>query len=727
MKKSLALALWGSACVAFATGTTVSEETATTAPGSNVVVTEEDTGEVAVTEEDVSDEAIVVTAAPLPKYRVESSTAGTLIDLPPEKSPFTVDSLTEDFIRERNATDLDQLISMQPGIYQGGKTVMARQAGTYNIRGYSGSEVLLNGVPLSGGVATFFDPTLLERIDIVKGPVGGAYGSQMGSMSDLMGAGGSILLQPKQASFDEEFTELLFKGSYSRQTGSRVKFAIDTNQIFAEDAFAVRLPAAYEWREPGWAPKGAHGGTMFTAAPSSTWKISDRLKAGLDLFYQYSDQPAYQGIRMLNGKPYNTGWDDTYTRKEDRMKFQSWGATFRLDGEVNDWLSTRTRLSMLESKNRYNYRGPYSNIGFSPTNPSKYYEYAAGDRLVRNWYAGQDFIFNFNTADVEHKFLLGVNGTLKESQGWSWFGTPDTTTSESSQRKLGLVAQEVATWKGLSLLAGVRADWHDSVNHAHAWTFSPRVGLSYDVAEAGKVILFANYAITDTPNFNLKRWTTTIGSGKNQITTGESSQYLDSTWRAEQKEAGIRVQAVEGLWLSGTLFRIDQSNAPIAMSEFSFSDETFNYYADDGRTYSQGVELSASGNITDAWSIYAAYAYIDYYDKTNGLRFDRFPPHAASFWTSYKADWLGGAVLGFGGRWREAWMMTFRGGPAGEDQRVRRLITFDASIDFPMTDELSLGFAVRNLFNSRGVESARNLQAFANDARTFELSMRWRF
>ena len=71
--------------------------------------------------------------------------------------------------------------------------------------------------------------------------------------------------------------------------------------------------------------------------------------------------------------------------------------------------------------------------------------------------------------------------------------------------------------------------------------------------------------------------------------------------------------------------------------------------------------------------------------------------------------------------------MTFRGQQAGEDQIAKRLLTFDASVDFPFTENFSLGFAVRNLFDSRGVESARNLQAFANDGRTFELSLRFRF
>lgn len=663
-----------------------------------------------------TNETVVVTAAPLPKYRVETNDAGTLVALPPERSPFTVDTLTEDFIRERNTIDLDQLLALQPGIYQGGKTVMARQAGTYSIRGYSGSEVLLGGVPLTGGVGTFLDPTLLERVDIVKGPVGGAYGSQMGSMSDLMGAGGSILLQTKRPSFEEDFHDFLFKGSHSRASGSRLKWAADVNQALPGERFAARVPLAYEWRDPGWAPSGARHGKTLSAAPSLTFRLTDRLDAGLDLFYQYSDQPAYQGIRTLYGKPYGSGWDDTYTRPTDRMKFQTHGGTFRLDGAVNDWLSLRTRASMFQTHNRYDYRGPYSNIGFSPDNPSRYYEYAAGDRLTRNWYVGQDAIFTFDTFGVSHKFLLGANGTLKQAQGWGWFGTPNTTSTKTAQAKLGLTAQELAEWKGLSLIAGLRADWHRSVKHTHMWTYSPRLGLSYDIAEAGWGILFANISLTDTPNFNLRKWPGDRGT--------DAGGYLTSTWRAVQKEAGLRVNPLESLWLSATAFRIDQSNAPLAMTNPASGDA---YYADDGKTYSQGLEFAASGDITEAWSLYLAYAYIDYYDKTNGLRFDRFPPHAVSFWTSYKAEWFYDAVFGFGGRWRDAWMMTFRGGPAGDDQVAKRLLTFDASIDFPVTDTFSLGLAVRNIFDTRGIESARNLQAFANDGRTFELSLRARF
>lgn len=664
---------------------------------------------------------IVITAAPLPKYRVSTNDAGTLVDLPPEKSPFTVDTLTEDFIRERNVTDLDQLLALQPGIYQGGKTMMSRNAGTYTIRGFGRNEVLMGGVPLAGGAAIFMDPALLERVDIVKGPVGGAYGAQTtnSSMTDMGGSGGTILLTPKQATFEEDFTDLMTRASYSRSAGSRLKFTADLNRVDETESAAVRLPFAYEWREPGWAPSGARHGTMFSAAPSLSWKTAARLTTGLDLFYQYNDQPAYQGIRTAYGKPLFTGWDDTYTEAGDRMKFTTFGGTLRLDGELTDWVKTRTRASYFQTYTDYRYRGPFSNMGFPKRG---LYEWAAGDRIARNLYLGQDFIFEFETGDVEHTFLAGANLFNKRNNGKGAFssaGPVDLDTLEAtdeSQLKLGLQAQDVMKWKGLALLTGIRADWHDSVNHAHAWTYSPRFGISYDILEEGKAFVYANASITENPNFNYKSSPSNTGTGR--------GDYLDTTWRAVQKEVGLRVNPVGSLWASAALFWIDQSNAPILMAGNGPDD---GYYSSDGKTSSRGFEFTLSGDITDNWSVYAAYAYSHYLDRNSGLHFDRYPPNAISFWTSYKAPWCYDAVFGFGARWRDDWLMTFRGSPAGEDQCVKSLLTFDASIDLPVSETFSLGCSLRNIFNSRGIESARNLQAFANDGRTFEIFLRWRF
>lgn len=673
---------------------------------------------------------VIGNVATLPKYRPLINDAGTLVALPPEKAPFVVDSLTEDFIEDRNATDLDQLLSLQPGIYQGGKTMMSRHAGAYTIRGYGGSEVLLNGTPINGGAAIYMDPTLLESVHIVKGPAGGAYGSQSNSTSDTLGGGGAILLRTKQASFEEDFVDLLFRGSTSKATGSRLKAMVDINQRTEDGRWAVRLPVAYEWRNPGWAPKGASNGTTFSAAPSLSFKATERLTLGVDALYQYSDQPAYQGVRIKNGKPVNMGWDGTYTRAEDYMKYQAHGFTLRADGDLTDWLETQTRFSFLQMNDRYDYRGPNSShnknydLGFNWNNENALkpegfqgriagrYEYAQGDRLRRHYYFGQNFIFSFETGDIEHTFLFGFDALVKESNGWGFFGTTANYTKEFTRTaKVGITVQEMLTWNGFTLIGGVRSDFHDNPQHLHEWAFSPRLGVAYDLMDEGWAILFANLTYTKTPNFNCKRYPD----------DSASSEYLDGTWTSLQKEVGMRVNPIGSLWLSASAFRIDQTDTPVAMVDTAGE----SYYVEEGESKSQGFEFSASGDITENWSAYIAYAYTDY--TSGDVSFDRYPPHAISAWTSYKAEWCYDAVFGLGLRWRDDWEMTFRGQRADPMYHVDDLLTVDASVEVPLSEWASLSLTVRNLFNARGVESARNLQAFANDGRTFELTWKMSF
>ena len=53
---------------------------------------------------------VVVEGSALSRYRPEKVNGGTFTDEPPEELPVVVDTLTEDFIRERNPTDLNDLL-----------------------------------------------------------------------------------------------------------------------------------------------------------------------------------------------------------------------------------------------------------------------------------------------------------------------------------------------------------------------------------------------------------------------------------------------------------------------------------------------------------------------------------------------------------------------------------------------------------------------------------------
>src|SRR5574344_2289257 len=70
---------------------------------------------------------VVVEGSALSRYRPETVAGATFTDVPPEMLPVVVDTLTEDFIREKNPTDLNDLLRNVPGGETGGTSLMVRQ------------------------------------------------------------------------------------------------------------------------------------------------------------------------------------------------------------------------------------------------------------------------------------------------------------------------------------------------------------------------------------------------------------------------------------------------------------------------------------------------------------------------------------------------------------------------------------------------------------------------
>ena len=87
---------------------------------------------------------VLVEGSALSKYRPEKVSGGTFTDEAPEKLPCVVDTLTEDFIRERNPTDLNDLLRWVPGIETGGTSLLVRQPGLFSVRGMGGTEPMFD-------------------------------------------------------------------------------------------------------------------------------------------------------------------------------------------------------------------------------------------------------------------------------------------------------------------------------------------------------------------------------------------------------------------------------------------------------------------------------------------------------------------------------------------------------------------------------------------------------
>ena len=679
---------------------------------------------------------IVVEGTPISKYRTETVSTATLTAAKPEELPQTVDVLTEDFIDEMHPTDLHDMMLYQPGVFTGGKSMVDRTSGQYTIRGMAGSDAMLNGtLGLAGPMGIFMDPSAFERIEIVKGPVGATTGGATSTLGPY-GAGGSVNLIVKQPRPDMDFMSVHSRTSFGEDS-QRYRLGYDINERVVEDKLTVRLPGGVDYGKPFWLPGSYRWRESYFMAPSILWNVRDDLRIGLTLTLQYTDQPGYQGIPVYKGKPLKGfDWDTDLSTSSMRDiyvggtidSYVEWDAsrvwTFRTGGGVSQadvefehlgssGFATTTAPKKLPSP-------PIGSL-YPASYLAKPYDHQEGDMLYRRENVYERAVATYDTGPLAHQTVFQGDYSQKSSQGRSYFesvASPETEHTwarrnyqDSQVDKYGALAQDYVSWWKFRLLGGARVDEHESNLGNTGDSFSPRGGVSF--LPTDWLVFFGNISQTESPNF---------GYLKNP------NEELTSSWEATQYETGFRISPADTLWLTTSLYQINQNQTPTLIPNSI-------YYATEGESESQGIEFALNGNIRDNWSVYAAYAYNEYEDKTSGLSFDRYPPHSITASTSYRM--MGGTlddiVFGFGYRYRHHYYETMLGKYIGDDFYIADSHVFDCSADVPLSTfggskNVTLTLAVRNIFDEMYIESNRHYyQCFPGDPRTFEIALQAKF
>ncbi|MBQ6137978.1 MAG: TonB-dependent receptor [Kiritimatiellae bacterium] len=685
---------------------------------------------------------VLVEGSALSRYRPETVEGATFSGLAPESSPTVVDTLTEDFIREHNPTDLHDLMRYVPGIETGGKSLLVRQPGTFTIRGMGGSEPAFDGVvPIGLGPGLFMDPFLMERVEIVKGPIGSLSGGA-GSQQNNSGAGGSVNMYLKSASFRGDAVDFQENTSVGRDTW-RQRGMIDANGVYGGDAFALRLIGALDFYSPAYCGHGsqkfADPRESYTFAPSFAWRPADNVTFGVKTMFQRTEQPSYIGIPVWRGSPGGGyGWYESSCRKGDRSKYESMYVNPYVDWQVtDDWLLKLGGAFMFSDWEQTT-REPYMNNA----ELANYYEtgtWSSGEKYMTSGFSQSDRIsrgYNLYLRSVHTKAELpwGFSNTLLVQpdfyyrESTSGFGGP--------VARYGATFQDSVGWGWVTLLGGVRVDYFrenansvESVNprtravtrthyeHCDETAVSPRAGLT--VRPLDWLVLFGNLSQTRTPTLGYR--------------DADGSRPTDP-WRATQWEGGVRVRPVDRLWLSASYYRIDQENTPVA--------ETVNgatYYYFEGKSRSQGAELSLAGDITENWTVLAMYSYNRYENRTAGASpsvFRRAPNHTFSLSTSYRfdcCDLLRDVVVGAGYRFRSKSFATMRGTFVDDSLYFDHSHVFDVNVSMPLSKfggpgNWTITLGVRNLFGEKYFESARHFyECLAGEPRTFEIGLRARF
>ena len=676
---------------------------------------------------------ILVEGTPISKYRAETVSTATLFDAPPQEIPAFVDVLTEDFIEEVNPTDLYDLLRHQAGVFaSGGKSPQDRNPGVFTIRGMGGSEPKLDGtLGFSGPMGMFMDPAAFERVEIIKGPIGSTVGGTATSSGDALGGGGTVNVVLKRPSLVESFYRANMRSSFG-DDAQRYRLGFDLNETVAPETAAVRLPGSIEYGKPFWLPGDYRWRESFFLAPSALWHIREDLRFGVNLTLQYTDQPAYQGIPMYQGKPLpGFSWDSNTALSHMRDVYYGLTVQPYVEWDATKWLTLRTGLGYAFSDIEFEHLsngGSYYNsrTGKSNLYAARNYEHSEGDSLIRNWNVYERATATFDTGPLSHILVGQIDYNRRIAKGRQYFENVtdpntahmwvDDNYSHTEIQKWGFLAQDyVSLWK-VRLLGGARYDYHESNLGNTADSFSPRGGISFVATDW--LIPFANVSLTEAPNLG-------------RLTS--ANQELTSSWRATQYEGGLRVAPTKDLWITAAYYFITQENLPVAQVDGNGTATGF--FDLDGENESKGIELSLAGNITRDWSVYAAYAYNDYTDKTTGTSFYRYPPHSLTASTSYRftTGILDDLVAGFSYRYRHKYFTTIRGGYIGDDFYVDDSHVFDCSLDVPFSKfggskDVILSLAVKNIFDEQYIESNRHYyQCFPGDPRTFEIALSAKF
>lgn len=196
--------------------------------------------------------------------------------------------------------------------------------------------------------------------------------------------------------------------------------------------------------------------------------------------------------------------------------------------------------------------------------------------------------------------------------------------------------------------------------------------------------------------------------------TGATGTALNPPLKNRNYEIGTKWDLMDGgLSLTAALFRTERTNEAIANSggETEFT----------GKRRVQGVELSAAGQITPEWSVFAAYSHMSSEilsasqtpagQLTEGESLTATPKDSASLWTTYEFPF----GVGVGGGLQYVGKTAARNSAVGFDQwEFEPYTVVNAMLSYQVAERVRLQVNATNLFDEDYIQRPRvtNLYAF---------------
>jgi len=675
-------------------------------------------------------------------YKVDSSSLPQLT-VPIIEAPQSIDTITEQVLQDRAATDLNQALHTVPGITIGAGEFKS-MGNSPTIRGFvARTDMFLDGIRDYGDY--FRDPFNLETIEVLEGPSSILFGR--GS------TGGVIEQVSKLPKLQEAVSGTLTGGTDDTR---RATFDVSEPIPGLGEGTAVRLNVMGHKADV--ADRDVVADSRWGVAPSIAFGLGTPTRLTVAYFHQYNDDIPDYGLPYFGMTPAAVPRDNFYGFRSDFMRTRTDIASFKAEHDFSEAFTLQNQVRYAGYSRDFRFSEPLIATTIPLSTP------LSAVNVTRNVNSGSsadsmlwDQLFatvRWQSGAIRNTSVIGVEGGHEKAapQFENSRGVPTTplldpnenqvfaATSTYPRYKTHLSANSVAPfvidtakldrWEAT---VGVRWDRFDvdynDINYSATVPgrvvktdhiphtdemFSYRAALSYKVAANGNFYLsFGTSFNPSAEDLSLISSSRSFSLNNAQLDPEKNRTYeLGTKWALFQERLNV----------SAAIFRLEKENARVPDP----SNLLVNILAGSQRV--DGGEVRAEGRLTANWQIVGGYTYLDSkvtksFDHAApvGSPLMNTPKHAFTVWSVYR---LGDRFqFGGGGRFDSS-QYTQNVPPI---KTVPGFWAFDTMAKYAITPHIAAQVNVNNLFNRYYYDQLHFFHVVPGPGRTALLSLNVRF
>ena len=673
-------------------------------------------------------------------------------------TPRSVTVIPQQVLQDTAATSLQDALRTVPGITFGAGEGGNPQGDRPFIRGFDAqSDMYLDGVRDAGGqTREIFD---IESIEVSKGP-----NSTFGGRGS---AGGSLNMVSKTAKAGD-----FLNGGFTYGSDQTRRYTLDVNRQFLDTAaFRLNLMS----HEQNVAGRESVNYDRWGVAPSLTFGLGTENRLNVSYYHLESNDLPDSGI------PYGYS-NSSKTAVHVHDKPDDGGDSKNFYGlKDRDFRKTRVDISTISFEHDFSDAMTLKNT-FRHGNTGQDYILTQPDDSQHNvnqfgtvWRRANtrvsttetttnqtDLFGNFQVMGFKNNYSTGVEFTREETRASGYTVTPNSNPN-CTPDKVGNSGGQCTSlsnpnpndvWTGTEarnyygtntvgvtkaayvfdtieldpkwlLNAGLRYDAFSTTANTNAATgrtkasndshfFNWQTGLVWKPLDNGSVYL--SYATSATPPGGV------VGEGVEGNGLVAPGSTITSDLKPEETvnyELGTKWDVFhDRLSLTAAIFRTEKKNTRVLTDSFT--------YENAGESRVDGLELSASGKITDKWQVFAGYSYlkselVDPGQKANrngsvntaaisdkGNEMPNTPKNSFSLWTTYEV--MPKLTIGGG-----AFYVDEVYGDTANTVYVPAYTRYDAMASYKLTKNIDLQLNVQNLTDKTYYDKAYAAH-FANQA-----------